>query len=71
MRDSAGIPHASDGEVLWRPTTTSPPPSAHRRHHDELAAVIVEPYQRTIPPASGFLEGLRRATSRHGAARVR
>jgi len=23
-------------------------------HHDELAAVIVEPYQRTIPPASGF-----------------
>src|SRR3979411_1433311 len=37
---------------------------------DELAAVIIEPYQRTIPPAPGFLEGLRRATSRHGVPLV-
>jgi glutamate-1-semialdehyde 2,1-aminomutase len=39
-------------------------------HHDELAAVIIEPYQRTIPPAPGFLEGLRRATQRHGVPLV-
>ena len=32
------------------------------RHHRELAAVIVEPYQRVIPPKPGFLEGLRDIT---------
>ena len=31
-------------------------------NHDELAGVIVEPFQRTIPPAPGFLEGLREVT---------
>src|SRR5439155_1468932 len=35
-------------------------------HHDALAAVIVEPYQRTIVPAPGFLQGLRAATRRYG-----
>src|SRR2546427_1026922 len=66
MADSAGIPHAIDGEVLVAPyndlATTEALIDAH---HDELAAVIVEPYQRTIPPAPGFLEGLRAATRRH------
>jgi glutamate-1-semialdehyde 2,1-aminomutase len=71
MADSAGIPHAIDGEVLVAPyndlATTEALIDAH---HDELAAVIIEPYQRTIPPAPGFLEGLRRATSRHGVPLV-
>ncbi len=71
MPDSAGIPHAIDGEVLVAPyndlATTEALIDAH---HDELAAVIIEPYQRTIPPAPGFLEGLRRATSRHGVPLV-
>src|SRR5499426_2008113 len=71
MADSAGIPHAIDGEVLVAPyndlATTEALIDAH---HDELAAVIIEPYQRTIPPAPGFLEGLRRATQRHGVALV-
>src|SRR2546421_1793006 len=71
MADSAGIPHAIDGEVLVAPyndlATTEALIDAH---HDELAAVIVEPYQRTIPPAPGFLEGLRRATHRHGVPLV-
>src|SRR5437667_9827710 len=71
MADSAGIPHAIDGEVLVAPyndlATTEALIDAH---HDELAAVIVEPYQRTIPPAHGFLEGLRRATHRHGVPLV-
>ncbi len=31
----------------------------------ELAAVIVEPLHRCIPPAPGFLEGLRDVTTRH------
>jgi glutamate-1-semialdehyde 2,1-aminomutase len=34
------------------------------RYHEELAGVIVEPLQRVIPPAPGFLEGLREVTSR-------
>jgi glutamate-1-semialdehyde 2,1-aminomutase len=32
----------------------------------DLAAVIVEPIQRSTPPRPGFLEALREATSRHG-----
>src|SRR5881392_1365477 len=71
MADSAGIPHVIDGEVLVAPyndlATTEALIDAH---HDELAAVIVEPYQRTIPPAPGFLEGLRRATQRHGVVLI-
>ena len=66
MSDSAGIPHAIEGEVLIAPyndlATTEALIAAH---HEELAAVIIEPYQRTILPAPGFLEGLRKATRRY------
>jgi glutamate-1-semialdehyde 2,1-aminomutase len=66
MADSAGIPHAIEGEVLIAPyndlATTEALIAAH---HEELAAVIIEPYQRTILPAPGFLEGLRKATRRY------
>ena len=34
-------------------------------HAGELAAVIVEPLQRCVPPAEGFLEGLREVTRSH------
>lgn len=34
-------------------------------HASELAAVIVEPLQRAIPPEDGFLPALREATRRH------
>jgi len=37
-----------------------------REHRDELAGVIVEPFQRIIPPHPGFLEGLRRVTAENG-----
>src|SRR5699024_6402697 len=36
------------------------------RHKDELAAIIVEPFQRLIPPRPGFLEGLRKLTRENG-----
>ncbi|MBI4603937.1 MAG: aminotransferase class III-fold pyridoxal phosphate-dependent enzyme [Planctomycetes bacterium] len=39
-------------------------------HSEELAAVIVEPLHRCIPPAQGFLESLREATRRHGVVLV-
>jgi len=37
-----------------------------RRHAHELAAVIVEPIHRCLPPKPGFLQGLRDLTRRHG-----
>lgn len=36
------------------------------RYGQEIAAVIVEPLQRAIPPQPGFLAGLRELTRRHG-----
>ena len=33
---------------------------------DELAGVIVEPFQRLIPPKPGFLQALRDVTKKHG-----
>ena len=62
---------ASRAEVLVAPfndvaTTTA----IIERHHDALAAVIVEPLQRTIPPAPGFLAELRRITAHYGIVLV-
>ena len=66
MADSAGIPHAIQGEVLVAPYNDLATAEALiAAHHAELAAVIVEPYQRTIVPAPGFLPGLRAATRRY------
>jgi glutamate-1-semialdehyde 2,1-aminomutase len=61
--NSAGIPASILQEVLVAPfndiETTS---DIIAQHHDELAAVILEPFQRVIAPAPGFLEGLRQVT---------
>ncbi|MGH6689633.1 MAG: aspartate aminotransferase family protein [Gammaproteobacteria bacterium] len=66
MPDSAGIPHVIEGEVLIAPYNDLPTVEALLAvHADSLAAVIVEPFQRIIPPREGFLEGLRRLTRRH------
>jgi glutamate-1-semialdehyde 2,1-aminomutase len=66
MADSAGIPHAISDEVMIAPyndlATTEALIAAH---HEQLAAVIIEPYQRTIIPAPGFLQGLRKVTQRY------
>jgi len=64
--ESAGIPKAALDLVLVAPfndleTTTA----IIDKHHDELAAVIVEPVQRIIPPIPGFLEGLRDITAHY------
>lgn len=40
------------------------------RHADDLAAVIVEPLHRCLPPTDGFLAGLRDLTRRHGIVLV-
>ena len=65
--DSAGIPASIQGEVLIAPFNDIETTSAIiERYHDELAGVIVEPFQRVIPPKSGFLEGLRDVTATYG-----
>ncbi len=67
MPDSAGIPHVIEGEVLIAPYNDLATVEALLAvHADALAAVIVEPFQRLIPPQPGFLQGLRAATQRYG-----
>src|SRR5437016_1946002 len=67
MMDSAGVPHAIEAEVLIAPYNDLATAEALiAAHHEELAAVLIEPYQRTIVPAPGFLAGLRAATKRYG-----
>ena len=65
--DSAGIPQVIEGEVLIAPYNDLATVEALLAvHADSLAAVIVEPFQRIIPPAEGFLKGLRASTQRYG-----
>jgi glutamate-1-semialdehyde 2,1-aminomutase len=63
IADSAGIPRSVRDEVLVAPfNDLATVASLVREHRDELAGIIVEPFQRLIPPRPGFLEGLRRIT---------
>ncbi len=63
---SAGIDHLVRNHVLIAPyndlETTRQIIVAHA---DEVAAVIVEPLHRCLPPVDGFLEGLREVTAAH------
>lgn len=62
--DSAGIPENVRGEVLIAPFNDADlAASLIKQHRDELAGVIVEPFQRLIPPKPGFLEALREVTA--------
>ena len=64
--DSAGIPESVRAEMLIAPFNDIDATTAIiERHHDELAGVIVEPFQRVIPPVPGFLKGLREVTRRY------
>ena len=65
--DSAGIPKSLRDEILVAPfNDLEVAAGLVREHRQELAGVILEPLQRIIPPAPGFLEGLRRITAEHG-----
>ena len=65
--DSAGIPRSLRDEILVAPfNDLEVVASLLREHKDDLAGVILEPFQRIIPPAPGFLEGLRKITAEHG-----
>jgi glutamate-1-semialdehyde 2,1-aminomutase len=65
--DSAGIPQSVREEMLVAPfNDIETVASLVREHRDELAGVIIEPFQRLIPPAPGFLQALRKITAEHG-----
>lgn len=64
--DSAGIPRSVQNEMLIAPFNDLETTSAIiEQHHDEIAAVIVEPFQRLLPPKPGFLQGLREVTNQY------
>ena len=61
--DSAGLPGCIASEMLVAPFNHIDGMTAIiERYHDELAGVIVEPFQRLVKPAPGFLEALREVT---------
>ena len=70
LPDSAGVPESfTAGTVLARFNDADSVRSLVERHGEDLAAVIVEPVcgnMGVIPPAPGFLEGLREVTARQG-----
>src|SRR5258707_5211201 len=65
--DSAGSPKSSQDEMLVAPfNDIDMVEGLIEEQKDELAGVIVEPFQRLIPPKPGFLQALRAVTAKHG-----
>ena len=65
--DSAGIPDTVEDGVLVAPFNEADfAESLIDEHGDDIAGIIVEPLQRLIPPAPGFLEALRAKADEHG-----
>jgi len=65
--DSAGIPRSVRDDMLVCPyNDLATAETLIHEYQDELAGVIVEPMQRLLPPAPGFLEGLRAITAKYG-----
>jgi glutamate-1-semialdehyde 2,1-aminomutase len=65
--DSAGIPKNVRDDMIIAPFNDADAVAGLvRDHKDELAGIIVEPFQRIIPPAPGFLAALRKITADNG-----
>ncbi|HEX5450845.1 MAG TPA: glutamate-1-semialdehyde 2,1-aminomutase, partial [Candidatus Limnocylindrales bacterium] len=68
---SAGVPVATAATTIVVPMNDlGALAAAFEAHPDEIAAVIAEPVAANvgvIPPTAGYLDGLRRLTSDHGA----
>ena len=63
--DSAGIPASVRDEMLIAPFNDLAAVETLLSEHDDIAAIIVEPLQRIIPPQPGFLAGLRALCDAH------
>jgi glutamate-1-semialdehyde 2,1-aminomutase len=67
LPDSAGIPEAVRAEMLIAPfNDLDYLESLLREHGGAIAGLIVEPLQRIIPPAPGFLAGVRALCDQYG-----
>jgi len=65
--DSPGIPRSVSGDMLIAPFNNAELACGLiREHREDLAAVIVEPFQRLLPPKPGFLQALRAVTEECG-----
>ena len=71
LPDSVGVPKAFSETTLALPLNDlDAVESAFKKQGDKIACVIIEPVvgnMGLIPPAPGFLEGLRRITQQYGA----
>ncbi len=71
LPDSPGVPQAAVADTLTAPyNDLDAVAKLFERHPRDIAAVIVEPVagnMGVVPPAAGYLEGLRKLTGRHGA----
>ena len=67
LPDSAGIPKSVQDEMLIAAfNDIEMTEGLIKEYKDELAGVIIEPFQRLIPPKPGFLQALRKVTAEHG-----
>lgn len=67
VADTAGVPSHLQEDMLVAPyNDLNAARELIHQFHDELAGVIVEPMQRLVPPAPGFLQGLRDITRETG-----
>ena len=65
--DSGGIPKSVRDDMIIAPFNDADAvANLVHEHRDELAGIIVEPFQRIIPPAPGFLAALRKITEYNG-----
>ncbi len=63
--DSAGIPAGVAEQMLIAPFNDLEAVAALLSEHADIAAIIVEPLQRIIPPEPGYLQGLRDLCDQH------
>ncbi|WP_170327290.1 aspartate aminotransferase family protein [Ruegeria arenilitoris] len=63
--DSAGIPDSVAEQMLIAPYNDLEAVAALLDEHDDIAAIMVEPLQRIIPPLPGYLQGLRDLCDKH------
>ncbi len=67
LPDSAGIPEAVRSQMLIAPyNDIDYLQTLLTKHGDQVAGIIVEPLQRIIPAAPGFLAAVRALCDRHG-----
>jgi glutamate-1-semialdehyde 2,1-aminomutase len=65
VADSAGIPQGVADQMLIAPFNDLDAVASLLDEHTDIAAIIVEPLQRIIPPVVGFLVGLRELCDKH------